>query len=55
MAIIGAAIIIAVSILIAFRWEIASPGIMRLDRWTGTIVLCDVGNDRPAKANCEPK
>jgi len=54
-AIIIGAVMIAVAILIVFRWEIASPGVMRLDRWTGTVVLCDVSRDvRPTKANCEP-
>lgn len=54
-AIFGAGVAVALAILISFRWEIASPGVVRLDRWTGTIVLCDVGDSRPAKADCEPK
>jgi hypothetical protein len=54
-AIIAGALIIAAVIAVVFRWEIASPGIMRLDRWTGAVVLCDAGNERPAKANCEAR
>jgi hypothetical protein len=56
LAIVVGAALIAAAILVAFRWEIASPGVMRLDRWTGAVVLCDVSpNQRPAKADCEPK
>jgi hypothetical protein len=41
VAILVGAVLIAAAILIVFRWEIASPGVMRLDRWTGKIVLCN--------------
>ena len=54
-AIIAGALIIAAVIAVVFRWEIASPGIMRIDRWTGAVVLCDADNERPAKANCEAR
>jgi hypothetical protein len=48
-AVLGAATIIAAAILFTNHWEIIqstlSPGIvvtMRLDRWTGSISLCDL-------------
>jgi hypothetical protein len=36
--------LIAIAILIAFRWQIsATPGfVYRLDRWTGGAVVCDL-------------
>jgi hypothetical protein len=56
LAIIIGAALIGAAILIVFRWEIVGPGIMRLDRWTGDVVLCDPNTTvRPVKANCEPK
>ena len=55
LAIVIGAALIAAAILVVFRWEIASPGVMRLDRWTGSIVLCKSSNQRPEKADCEPK
>jgi hypothetical protein len=46
---LGAATVIAAAILFTNHWEIIqstiSPGIvvtMRLDRWTGSITLCEV-------------
>jgi hypothetical protein len=48
-AIIVGSVIIAAAILFVFRWEVLKfnegPGILRLDRWTGTAVLC---TPRPA-------
>ena len=54
-AIIIGAVLIAAAILFVFRYEMASPGVMLLDRWTGSVVLCNVGNDRPTTADCDPK
>jgi hypothetical protein len=57
VAIIVGAVVIAAAILIVFRWQIASPGAtMLLDRWTGTVVVCDlIRQQAPAKLNCEPR
>jgi hypothetical protein len=52
VAIIIGAVVIALAILIVFRWQVGMPGLVLLDRWTGTVVLCDVNPNRPAKANC---
>jgi hypothetical protein len=44
IAVLIAGVVIAVEILLAFRWQIsAAPGfVYRLDRWTGTIMRCDL-------------
>ena len=39
LAILIGAVIIAAAILIVFRWQLV-PGVMLLDRWTGTVVPC---------------
>jgi hypothetical protein len=46
IAIVIIGILIAIAILIAFRWEIsAGPGfVYRLDRWTGNVIGCGVAN-----------
>jgi hypothetical protein len=63
LAIIIGAVAIAAAILIVFRWQFVSPGGMLLDRWTGTVILCDpitricnpiTRKGPPAKANCGP-
>jgi hypothetical protein len=42
---IGSAMI-AAAILIALRWEVAlgpaQPPVVRLDRWTGTVTVCNL-------------
>jgi hypothetical protein len=62
LAIIIGAAAIAAAILIVFRWQFVSPGVL-LDRWTGEVILCDPitricnpisRKGPPAKANCEP-
>ena len=57
LAIIIGAALIAAAILIVFRWEVAMPGVIRLDRWTGSVVHCNVpaGGQPPERADCEPK
>jgi hypothetical protein len=44
VAIVVAAVIVAVALLVAFRWEIATrpsyPALFILDRWTGKVVAC---------------
>jgi hypothetical protein len=53
--VIGAALI-SVAIMVVFRWEVSGPGILRLDRWTGSIAVCDFDlHTSPTMANCEPK
>jgi hypothetical protein len=44
VAVVIAGTLIAIAILVAFRWQItAAPGIVyRLDRWTGNIVACEL-------------
>jgi hypothetical protein len=44
VAIVIAGTLIAIAILVAFRWQItAGTGIVyRLDRWTGDIVACEI-------------
>jgi hypothetical protein len=44
VAIVIAGTLIAIAILVAFRWQItAATGIVyRLDRWTGDIVACEI-------------
>lgn len=43
LAIIGAGAVIAMAILVTFRWEVGSSAGMtvRLDRWTGEIIGCN--------------
>jgi len=56
IAIIIAAIVLAVSVLFLFRWELSGPVPLLLDRWTGKVVVCDVqSHDRPLQLNCSPK
>jgi hypothetical protein len=45
LAVIFAGVLIALAILIVFRWQIsAATGVVyRLDRWTGNIAVCDLG------------
>ena len=45
-AIVIAAALIAAAILIVFRWEVsAATGVVyRIDRWTGHIAVCYVGD-----------
>ena len=44
IAIVIAGVLIAVAILIAFRWQIsAATGVVyRLDRWTGDVIACEL-------------
>ena len=46
VAILCGAVLIAVAILVAFRWQIAPAGslraVHRLDRWTGNVTLCQL-------------
>ena len=46
IAVLIAGALVAVAILIAFRWHIsAATGVVyRLDRWTGHIAVCDLTN-----------
>jgi hypothetical protein len=48
VAVVIAGTLIAIAILIAFRWQIAASTdvVYRLDRWTGNIVACEL-NARP--------
>lgn len=42
-AILVAAILIAGTILVAFRWQIAAgqgSNVFRLDKWTGEVIIC---------------
>jgi hypothetical protein len=55
LAIVIGAALIAGAILIVFRWEVAMPGLIRLDRWTGSVVHCTAGGQPPEKVDCEPK
>jgi hypothetical protein len=47
-AIIAAALIIAVSMALLFRWHVISSsiGVQRLDRWTGKIQFCGQANGK---------
>jgi hypothetical protein len=47
-AIIVAALIIACSIALLFRWHVISSsiGVQRLDRWTGKIQFCSQANGK---------
>lgn len=49
-AVLAAGVMIAVAILVAGRWEIASSNteVYRLDRWTGAVVAC--GSDPADRA-----
>ena len=50
-AILGGALIIALSIIFTFRWEIVPIGqwaALRLDRWTGKVVACLPPHGEPA-------
>ena len=43
LGIIGGSLIVAAAIFFVFRWEMVpwgQGGAMRLDRWTGKIVIC---------------
>jgi hypothetical protein len=44
LSVVIAGTLIAVAILIAFRWQIsAATGVIyRLDRWTGNLIVCDL-------------
>jgi hypothetical protein len=46
LAILIAAVIVASSIFFTFRWEVAlgpqQPPVVRLDRWTGTVTVCNI-------------
>lgn len=54
-AIVLAGVLIAAAILFVFRWQVAGPAPLLLDRWTGKVVACDVpAHDRPLKLPCEP-
>jgi hypothetical protein len=57
LAIVIGAALIAVAILLVFRWEVAMPGVIRLDRWTGSVVHCTLqgSGQAPEKADCKPK
>jgi hypothetical protein len=46
LAIVIAGLLIAGAILIAFRWQIsAATGVVyRLDRWTGSVIVCDLNS-----------
>jgi hypothetical protein len=48
-AILVAAAIVASSIVFTFRWEVAlgpqQPPVVRLDRWTGTVTVCNIMPD----------
>ena len=49
--IIGAALI-AVAILFVFRWQITATqdyGVIRLDRWTGSVTGCAVADNRASQ------
>lgn len=52
IAILIGAVAIAGAILFAFRWEVAlgsgHPPVVRLDRWTGTVTVCNIN---PQAAN----
>ena len=53
IAIIIAGALIAGAIALTNHWELVSPGILRLNRWTGTVVWCDQGRDEPpVTINC---
>jgi hypothetical protein len=67
VAIFGAALIIAASILFVFRWQtapIGGYGVVLLDRWTATVFVCmpPVGEPpqmaiykKAVKYDCNPK
>jgi hypothetical protein len=56
LAIIVGAVVIAATIAVVFRWQLAGPPPLLLDRRTGAIVACDVpSHDRPLKLLCEAK
>ena len=48
IAMIVAALIIAVSMALLFRWHVISSsiGVQRLDRWTGKIQFCGQANGK---------
>lgn len=54
VAVVVGSAIVAVAILFAFRWEVAmgsgTPPVIRLDRWTGKVAICNVDPDALAKA-----
>lgn len=57
-----AAVVISVALMILYRWELvasgdgmATNGVYRLDRWTGTIVACSQRTSPPVILDCEPK
>ena len=57
-----AAVVISVALLVLYRWELvasgdgmATNGVYRLDRWTGTIVACGQRANPPVTLDCEPK
>lgn len=53
-AVVIGALMVACAILFVFRWEVAGPAPLVLDRWTGVVVLCDVPDQRPVTLRCRP-
>jgi hypothetical protein len=53
IAIIIAAVILALTAAFMFRWELQS-GVVRLDRWTGTVSVCS-SKEESGPLECESR
>jgi hypothetical protein len=54
LAIVIVGVIFAATAAFLFRWEVHDSGVVRLDRWTGTISICQA-RVTPGPLECNQK